>query len=73
MSSEIKKKKYIKLEEFSEKRISIKSLILPFSLFPGKKEEYIYHGEEKMPFSRRHPVYIETFLSEFAIYLKRKQ
>ncbi|KKM15391.1 hypothetical protein LCGC14_1696550 [marine sediment metagenome] len=71
MSSEIKKKKYIKLEEFSEKRISIKSLILPFSLFPGKKEEYIYHGEEKMLFRERHPEYRRLFLSEFEINIER--
>ena len=71
MSSEIKKKKYIKLGEFSEKRINIKLLILPFSLFPGKKEEYIYHGGEKIPFRERHPEYRRLFLSEYAIYLKR--
>ena len=66
MSSEIKKKKYQGLEGPIEERFDIKALILPFSLIPGKKEEYIYTGGEKIPFSERHPVYRELFLSEFS-------
>lgn len=65
MSSEIKRRKYQEPREFIEERINIKALILPFSLFSGKKEEYIYVGGEKIPFNKRHPVYRELFLSEF--------
>jgi len=71
MSSNIKKRKYQEPEEPIEKNFNIKTVILPFSLMPGKKDEYIYIGGEKMPFSKRHPVYQEIFLSEFAINMER--
>ncbi len=71
MSSEIKKRKYQELEEPILENLDIKTIILPFSLMPGKKEEYIYTGGENIPFRERHPVYRELFLSEFALDLKK--
>ena len=67
MSSEIKKKKYQGPEEPIEEKFDVRALIIPFSLMLGKKEEYIYTGGEKIPFSNRHPIYRELILSEFAI------
>jgi len=52
LSSEIKKKKYQVHEEPIEKKFNVKTIILPFYLMPGKKEEYIYIGEERMPFRK---------------------
>ena len=66
MSSEIKKRKYQGLEEQIEENFDVKTIILPFSLMSGKKEEYIYTGGEKLPFRKRHPEYKRLFMSEFA-------
>jgi hypothetical protein len=71
MSSEIKKKKYQGSEEPIEEKFDVKIIILPFSLMSGNKEEYFYIGGEKIPFSERHPVYRELFLSEFTINMER--
>jgi len=71
MSSEIKKRKYQEPEEPTEENFDVKTLILPFSLLPGKKEEFIYTGGEKIPFRERHPVYQELFLGEFTINIER--
>ena len=71
MSSNIKKRKYQEPEEQIEEKFNVKTVIFPFSLLPGKREEYIYTGEEKIPFSERHPVYRELFLSEFAMNMER--
>jgi len=71
MSSNIKKRKYQEPEEPIEGNFDVKTVIFPFSLLPGKRELYIYTGEEKIPFRERHPVYQELFLSEFKIYLNK--
>ena len=70
MSSESKKNQ--KFEESIKEEHGIKRLILPFTSFPevGKvKEEYIYTGGEKIPFLKRHPVYVTIFLNEFSEFL----
>ncbi len=65
MSSDIKKKKYQGPKEVFD----IKTVVFPFSLIPRKKEEYIYSGEEKMLFQKRHPIYRSLLLNEFSEYL----
>ncbi len=70
MSSEIKKRKYQEPEE-PQKKLNLKPLIISFSIFLERGEEFIYNGEERMLFSERHPVYRSLFLSEFATYLKK--
>ncbi|KKL81029.1 hypothetical protein LCGC14_1998880 [marine sediment metagenome] len=71
MSSEIKKRKFQGPEEPIEEKFNVKTIIIPFYLMPGRKKEYIYTGGEKIPFSERHPVYRELFLSEFALNIER--
>ncbi|HEC40927.1 MAG TPA: hypothetical protein ENI29_21965 [bacterium] len=69
MSSEIKKKKYQGPEEIIEDFFDIKTVIFPFSLMLREKEKYIYSGEEKMLFQKRHPIYRFLLLNEFSEYL----
>ncbi len=71
MSSEITKKKYQEPEVDIEEKFDLKTIIFPFSFMPGKKEDYIYTGGEKIPFNERHPAYRELFLSEFTINMER--
>jgi len=46
---------------------------IPILAKTGRKlfqpSSFIYTGEEKMPFNKRHPVYRELFLNEFVIFL----
>ncbi|KKL61635.1 hypothetical protein LCGC14_2193350 [marine sediment metagenome] len=73
MSSEVKKRKYLGPKAPIKEKFDVSNVIFPFSLMPGKKEEYIYTGEEKMVFSKRNPVYRDLFLSEFDVYVKWKK
>jgi len=42
-------------------------IIIPFSEISGQRnEEYIYIGEEKIPFIERHPIFQTLMLYEFA-------
>jgi len=43
----------------------VKNVFIPFSLFFGTPEDYIYSGEEKIPFKKRHPLYKAILLNEF--------
>ena len=72
MSSKIEKKKYQEPEEPIYETFDIKTIILPFSLINGTKEEFIYTGEERILFRRRHPIYVTIFLNEFSEYLKTR-
>ncbi len=75
MSLETKKKEYQDFKEIGEEEFDIKSLVLSFAFFPETQkveEEYIYTGEEKISFSKRHPVYRALFLNEFSEHLKSK-
>lgn len=46
--------------------LNLNALIIPFSLFFTHHEDYIYTGEEKIPFKLRHLEYKKILLSEFA-------
>ncbi|KKL51337.1 hypothetical protein LCGC14_2296470 [marine sediment metagenome] len=72
MSSKIEKKKYQEPKGLKDELFDVKIIILPFSLIHGTKEEFIYTGEEKIPFRKRHPIYVSIFLNEFSEYLKTR-
>jgi len=48
-------------------RVNFKQIIIEFSSF-GKSEkiDYIYSGNEKIPFREKHPIYKIIFRNEFA-------
>jgi hypothetical protein len=54
------------LETTLEKNQDIIDIIVPFSdVSSQKNEEYIYNGEEKIPFPERHPIFQALMLYEF--------
>lgn len=65
MSSRAIDKKYHEIEYDIRESFQIKNLIIPFSLFFGNQDSYIYSGEEKIPFKKRHPLYKVILLNEF--------
>ena len=69
MSSESIDKKYQEIDISSKELLNLSALIIPFSLFFTHSEDYIYTGEERMPFEMRHPEYKRILLSEFVTYL----
>jgi hypothetical protein len=51
--------------------VHISSLIIPFSIFFGKKTSLdIYSGKELIPFEERDPIFKELFKNEFDCSLK---
>ena len=49
-----------------EDSINFDDIIIPFSdLEKSKSPSYIYEGDEKINFDKRHPVYQKLFLNEF--------
>lgn len=65
MSSRAIDKKHHEIEYDIKQSLQIKNVIIPFSLFYGNRESYIYSGEEKFPFKKRHPLYKIIMLNEF--------
>ena len=65
MSSKSVDKKYHEVEHDIRESFQVKNVIIPFSLFFGTQEDYIYSGEEKIPFKNRHPLYRVILLNEF--------
>jgi len=65
MSSKSVDKKNHEIEYDIRESFQIKNLIIPFSLFFGNQESYIYSGEEKIPFKKRNPLYKVILLNEF--------
>jgi len=43
----------------------VKAIFVPFSSFFGIREKFIYTGEEKIPFQKKHPLYKSIMLDEF--------
>lgn len=67
MSSKSVDKNFVKIEyEGKEKYFDLRRVIIPFHLFFLKNESFIYDGSEKMPFSKRDPLYKTIFLREFS-------
>lgn len=65
MSSKPIERKFVKIEVKEEVNFDVKNCIIPFSLLFPKGERYIYDGSEKLPFSKRDPLYQTIFLQEF--------
>jgi hypothetical protein len=45
--------------------VQLKDIIIPYSRFYGNQVRFIYSGEEKIPFQKRHPLYKIIMLNEF--------
>ena len=48
-----------------EEPLNFNKIIIPFSKF-YKPTQYIYYGNEKIPFNKRHPIYQAILRNEFA-------
>lgn len=69
MSSKSIEKKFVEIEQKEEEYFDLKRVIIPFSLvFQG--EQFIYNGTEKIPFSKRDPLYKTILLQEFSDVIK---
>jgi len=66
MSSKGIKKEFIEIE-YEEEDLTLRRIIVPFSLFFLKDERFIYDGSEKIPFRKRDPLYKNILLHEFGI------
>ena len=55
------------INDFEERYYPIISgAVTPFSRFEKMREpQYIYKGDEKIPFNERHPEYQNIFITEF--------
>ena len=69
MSSDSIDKKNQEIDFSVKELLDLSTLIIPFSSFFTHNENYIYTGEEKIPFEMRHPEYKRILLSEFVTYL----
>lgn len=65
MSSKSIKKETVRIEFEIKEGFQVKSLAVPYSLFFRNQESFIYSGEEKIPFKKRHPRYKLILLNEF--------
>lgn len=65
MSSKSRKKETVHIEFELKEGFQVKSLAIPYSLFFRNQEEFIYMGDEKIPFKNRHPLYKSILLYEF--------
>jgi hypothetical protein len=65
MSSKITDKKINEIKFEIQESFQVNNIITPFSLFFMHKEKYIYTGEERIPFKKRHPFYKVILLNEF--------
>jgi len=65
MSSKIIDTKYYEIDDTLGNPFQVKNIIVPFTSFFGIREKFIYTGEEKIPFQKRHPLYKSIMLDEF--------
>jgi hypothetical protein len=65
MSSKSIDKKVVHLDIEITESFQVKDIIIPYSLFFRRQEPFIYSGQEKMPFEKRHPLYKSIMLNEF--------
>ncbi|MHA2181915.1 MAG: hypothetical protein ACXAAH_10865 [Promethearchaeota archaeon] len=65
MSSKSPEKKFVKIEVAEEDNFDIRLIVIPFSRFFPKEEHLIYDGSEKIPFSKRDPLFKTILLQEF--------
>lgn len=65
MSSKSTEEKIVYFEVEEKESIRIRDIVIPYSLFFRKQQEFIYSGKEKIPFEKRHPLYRTILLNEF--------
>lgn len=70
MSSKSIEQKFVEIEQKEEEYFDLRRAIIPFSLFFLKDEQFIYEGNEKIPFSKRDPLYKTILLQEFSDVIK---
>jgi len=67
MSSKSEEKKFITIEYIEEEEgLDLKRIVIPFSYYFRKDKSFIYDGSEKIPFSKRDPLYKNILLREFS-------
>ena len=65
MGIETIKENHLVMNRTDQKSI-LEQIFIPFSdILRQIREEYIYTGEEKIPFKERHPVFRDLMLGEF--------
>ena len=71
MSSKSIKRKFKNIieENIPEEPVDVKELVIAFSDFI-KSKSFIYNGNEKIPFNKRHPIYQAILRNEFTTELK---
>ncbi|MHA2036248.1 MAG: hypothetical protein ACW98X_07430 [Promethearchaeota archaeon] len=72
MSSKSVDKKHMKIEYTEERILDLKNIITPFSRLILNKEQFIYDGNERIPFHKRDPLYQSTLLHEFGESVRNK-
>ncbi|MHA2390616.1 MAG: hypothetical protein ACXAEX_01500 [Promethearchaeota archaeon] len=65
MSSESIDKKLHRFEDTVQEPEKLKLVIVPFSTFFIKQENFVYTGDEKIPFKKREVLYQTIMLREF--------
>ena len=65
MSSKSIDRKAVHLDDEVKESFQVKDIVIPYSLFFRKQEPFIYSGQEKMTFEKRHPLYKTIMLNEF--------
>lgn len=70
MNSKSKNKNHLEITDDNfdcEEHLNLKSLLISFSQFSSiKSTNYIYNGNKKIPFKKRHLEYQAIFKKEFA-------
>ena len=66
MSSKSIEKKFVKIAYKEKEDLDLKRIIIPFSYYFRKDERFIYDGSEKIPFSKRDPLFRTVLLQEFS-------
>lgn len=67
MSSKSTDKKVVYLDVEVKDSFQVKDIVIPYALFFRRQQEFIYSGQEKIPFEKRHPLYRSIFLNEFRV------
>jgi hypothetical protein len=65
MSSKSVDEKSVHIEFETKEVFQVKDITIPYSLIFRKQESFIYSGEEKISFKKRHPLYKLILLNEF--------
>lgn len=58
-------KKVVQLDVEIKESFEVKDIVIPYSLFFRKQQQFVYLGHEKIPFEKRHPLFKSILLNEF--------